>query len=330
MPKPKPDKPDSAVAKEPAKSETVLTDEENTCLKGYLITAKAKETSGDIKAALELYTKYKQEFLAIKNRGKSMETLSPEYLEALSKVFKGETLDNIPMPKPEELTEEYFDKMYPVTQREEDTARGLVSFRPSWWNNAADSSIVGSAKETWWQAFVRSMKKEAEGFKKMSLFTESIQKPKHIDGSQQYGTKEGTDATQDPLLPIIQEVFGDKANRFNLTWDQITNKLLPKVKEKITVAFTSKGLSAPDFEVILTPALVSNQQMTNLRSENSQTTTWEWSSTPLLKQDNTDTGRRLFVGDSGLGGAGCVDDNPRGHSGDGRGFRLSVVFAEKH
>ena len=85
----------------------------------------------------------------------------PEYIEALSEIFKGETLDTITLPKPEELTDEYFSKMYPETQRDEDTAKGLVSYRPSWWKDKADASIVGSAEEIWGQAFIRSMQSEA-------------------------------------------------------------------------------------------------------------------------------------------------------------------------
>ena len=336
-PKAKPDKDDSPTGeesglfgkKEPAKPEAVFTEQENTRLKGYLVEAKKREQSGDIKAALELYTKYKQEFLAIKNRGKSIETLSPEYIEALSEIFKGETLDTITLPKPEELTDEYFSKMYPETQRDEDTAKGLVSYRPSWWKDKADASIVGSAEEIWGQAFIRSMQSEATQLQDSLLLTESIQKPNYTGGSQQYGSKEGADATLDPLLPIIREVFGEEANRFNLSWDQITNDLLPKVKEKITSSFTAKGLPIPNFDVILTPALVSNIQTTLNHPENSQTTTYEWSSTPLLKQDNTDSGLRLVVGYSGRGGAGYVYGYHRGGSWDYDGFRLSVVF-KKH
>ena len=306
-----------------------FTEQENTRLKGYLVKAKAKEQAGDREAALKLYTCYKTEFLAIKNRGKSVETLSPEYIEALSEVFKGETLEKIDLPKPEELIDKYFAKMYPETQREEDTAKGLVSYRPSWWKDKADKFIVGSAEETWGQTYVRSMKSEAAQLQGALLLTESIQKPKYTDGSQQYGSKDGLDSTVDPLLPVIQEVFGDKANRFNLTWDKINNDLIPKIKERITAAFIKKGLPIPNFDVILTPALASNIQTTLNLPANSQTNTAEWSSTPLLKQDNTDSGRRLLVGNSDRGGAGYVFGDHRGNSWDNDGFRLSVVF-KKH
>ena len=232
------------------------------------------------------------------------------------------------MPKEEELTDEYFDKMYPVKQRAEDTTRGLTSYRPNWWNESSNKEITGPDKETWGQAFERSMRAEAEQFKESVIFTESIQKPKYKDGKQQYGTIEGTEPDKDPLLPIIQKVFGKKANRFNLTWDQITNELLPKVKEKIKDEFAGRCATIPDFEVILTPAIVSNLQTTLNHPENSQTNTSEWTSTILLKQDGTDSGYRLLVGDSERGGAGSVGDDPRESRWGDRGFRLSVVFGK--
>ena len=324
--KSKPAEPSKAGKSEKEKG-PVFTESEDTKLKGYLYQAQARERAGDNIGAYELYALYKKEFIEIKKRrGETAGEISPEYMEALAEVFKGEDLDKVSMPKPEELTDEYFDKMYPETQRAEDKDRGLVSYRPSWWNNAADKGIVGPAEETWGQVYARSLKAEAERFGGKILVTESIQKPNYKDGSQQYGTVEGNDAAKDPLLPIIQEVFGEKANRFNLSWDDITTKLTPKVKEKIKAAFASKHLSVPNFEVILTPALASNRQMTEQRPKNCQTNTFEWTSTILLKQDGTDSGDRLLVGDSGHGGAGCVNGARRGDWWYLRGFRLSVVF----
>ena len=255
--------------------------------------------------------------------------ISPEHLSALSEVFKGETLDKITLPKPEELTDEYFAKMYPKTKRKEDEDRGLVSYRPSWWNDPVDASIIGSAAETWGQAYIRSMKAESENFQNAVFFTESIQKPNYKDGSQKYGTKKGVNATKDPLFPLIKEVFGDKANRFSLSGDQITSQLLPKVEAKIIETFTNNHLSIPKFNVILTPAIVSNIQTTLNHPANSQTNTFELTYTILLKQDKTDSGNRLVVGRSEVGGAGYVNDYHRGARWPNGGFRLSVVFVEK-
>ena len=328
--KPKPAEP-SKTDKPEKETGPVFTEQENKRLKEYLSQAKAKELAGDQKGAYALYAQYKKEFIEIKKRrGETAGEISPEYIEILAEVFKGEELDRVDIPKPEELTDEYFAKMYPATQRETDTARGLVSYRSNWWNQSANKDVVGPAEETWGQAYERSMRAEAERFAEDSIIiTESIQKPKYKDGSQQYGTKEGDDAGTDPLLPLIKEVFGENANRFNLSWDDITEKLLPKVKEKIQDEFAGKHLSVQNFEVILTPAIISNRQMTDLRPENSQTNTSEWTSTIMLKQDGTDSGNRLVVGSSENGGAGCVNYDHRGSRWDGRGFRLSVVFAEK-
>ena len=72
----------------------------------------------------------------------------------------------------------------------------------------------GREKATWGELYVASMRSEASQLQNTLLLTESIQKPNYIDGTQQYGSKEGLDDTLDPLLPIIHEVFGDEANRF--------------------------------------------------------------------------------------------------------------------
>ena len=341
----------------------LLTPVEDTRLKEYLREAIAMETAGNIKGALELYARYKAEFLAIRTRKESSRTpdilassiatlqerfsaraaeigvslpaletpavpstLTHEHLKAMAEFFG----DMEPMlaPAPDALTPDYVSVMYPATQREADTASGLVSQHPDWWGKPVDKTIVGPATETWGEAYVRSMKAEAGEFHGKMLLTESIQKPDYIDGSQRYGSKEGRESGKDPLLPIIQEVFGEGKNRFNLTWDEITTKLLPKVKERIEAIFTAKELPVPRFEVIMTPAIVNNLQMTLNHPENSSTTTFEWSSTPLLKQDGVDTGHRLMVGDSGYGGAGYVDGGRRGAQWGSGAFRLSVVSAE--
>ena len=104
-------------------------------------------------------------------------------------------------------------------------------------------------------------------------------------------------------------------------------ELLPKVEEKIKESFKARGLPVPKFKVILEPALVFNRQTTDKNLGNSQAKyTWEWSSTILLKQDNSDSGHRLNVGYSDRGGAGNVDNGDRGSHYAGRGFRLAVVL----
>jgi hypothetical protein len=66
--------------------------------------------------------------------------------------------------------------------------------------------------------------------------------------------------------------------------------------------------------------------MTTTHPENSQTNTWEWTDDTILKQDNADSGHRLLAGDSGDGGASCVDDGDAVGVDSFGGFRLSVVL----
>ena len=253
--------------------------------------------------------------------------LTQEHLNAIAEIFGTGNLELSVIPGEEQLTDEYFKAMYPEKQREEDTTRGLTSYNPSHFKNNADADLIGSTEatvETWLSAYQRSIRATVKELQGQLILTESVHKPTWITGGkQQYTTKEGK---PDPLIPIIQEVFGEYTNRYNLTHDQWTTELIPKVKEKIIKLFTAKGLATPKFEIILTPAIVFNQQTTLNHPENSTTSTYEWSDDILLKQDETDSGRRLMVGDSGNGGSGCVN---RGHREDrwhSRGGRLSVVF----
>ena len=253
---------------------------------------------------------------------------SPEHMEVMHSLFGKDNLKPADIPNPAELTAAYFDKMYPKEQREKDKKKGLVSFHPSWWDEKADSSIVGPEEETWGQAYIRSMQHEADELFKTSsaIYSESIQKPKYIDGSQQYGTIEGEKKGKDWLIPILEECFGEGANRFDHSHDELIEKLLPKVKEKIKASFKAKGLPIPNLKVILEPALVFNRQTTEQNPKNSQTGTWEITSTVLRKQDNEDSGHRLNVGRADRGGAGYVDDGHRGYRNDSRGCRLAVVL----
>jgi len=258
-----------------------------------------------------------------------------EHLEALNEVFGSNNLEATVCPKPEELTDEYFQMMYPATQRTEDTARGLKSYHPGWWDKTASEGFcitseeaekTGKVQATWGELYTKSMQAESTQLGSTVLLSEIIQKSNYKDGNQHYGTKEGTDSTKDNLLPIIKEVFGNTANRFNLTWDQITQELIPKLKEKVLQAFQTKGLKEKDIEIIITPAIVSNLQTTLKHPTDSKTSTYDWTSTPLINQYDKDSGDRLLVGCSVDGGAGYVSDVlPGGRWNDG-GFRLSVVL----
>ncbi len=294
---------------------------EETRLLDVLKQATAQEQAGRLEDALKLYAQYKQEFVAFQE-GKERTPLSPEHQKALAEIFgKDNKLEPIPMPSPETLTDEYFARMYPEKQTEEDKKLKLVSFRPDWWNQPADAAFLNKRDKkekdtkvpTWGDLYIASMRTEATTFKGKTFLTESLQKPNYKDGAQAYGSVEGDDPTKDPLLPLIQEVFGEKqTNRFNLKWDDITTKLIPKLKEVVAKKFKDKDLTVPPFDIVCTPALVANRAMTEHRRENSSTTTGEWSSTPFFKEDGTDSGHRLLVGSAAHGGAAYVSYDHRG------------------
>jgi len=85
-------------------------------------------------------------------------------------------------------------------------------------------------------------------------------------------------------------------------------------------------LSDVDFQVILVPAILNNQEMTLNQPISSTTNTYEWTSTPKLDSDGADTGLRLLAGLSEGGGAGCLYGYDRSYGYDSLGARLAVVF----
>ena len=266
------------------------------------------------------------------------ENLTPEHLELIAEVFGKETFKPTILPKPEDLhnlDEEYQGVMYPKTQTEKDKEKGLVSYRPDWFDQASDKDITKS-EETWGEAYVRSIKQELNKIGNSLVLYETTQKPNYTDGKQHYGTTQGNSPEADPLLPIFQQAFGEGANRFNHSHDELQEKLIPLIKQKIQEKFQEKGLSMPDpalpsggFEVILAPALAFNLDTTLFHPENSKTNTSEWTSTVLTDIDENDSGHRLFVGCSDDGGAADVNDNHRGNRWHNFwGARLAVVFSK--
>ena len=257
--------------------------------------------------------------------------LSEKHLEALKDIFGQQNLEPMPLPSPDTLDDpDYQAMMYPKEQNPQDQNQGLISYRSSWWNESAQE--ITQQPETWGQAYIRSLKEELTQLKNSFILIESIPKPNYTDGGQHYGTKDGQDPQQDPLLPIFQETFGQDKNRFNYSHDELTEKLLPQIKRKIIDQFQKQNLNFnPDqIQVTLTPAHLFNLQTSLNQSQNSQTNTWEWSSTPLLDKNNQDSGHRLNVGYSDRGGAANVDNDLRGDHWDSGGARLAVVFRSWH
>ena len=85
-------------------------------------------------------------------------------------------------------------------------------------------------------------------------------------------------------------------------------------------------LADKDIEIIITPAIVSNLQTTLKHPTDSKTSTYDWTSTPLINQYDKDSGGRLVVGGSDGGGAGYVGGGLPVNGWNDRGFRLSVVL----
>jgi hypothetical protein len=213
-----------------------------------------------------------------------------------------------------DLNEAYVDMMFPTAQRPEDTANGLISSRPDWFD----------------ATYINSMREELKTIGGSFVLLDTAIKPKYKDGAQHYGTVEGNDSNADPLLPLFREAFATpekpNPNRFSHSWDELQNKLIPLAKEKIKAGFASSGLPEVDFEVMLVPAILDNQEMTLNQPISSTTDTSEWTSTPKFNNDGTDTGLRLCAGNSEGGGAGFLYVLDRSYGGGYLGARLAVVF----
>jgi len=224
-----------------------------------------------------------------------------------------------------DLDEAYTDAMYPKEKSQADKDRGLVSYRPSWWKDKSDKNIT-KTDETWGETYTRSMRQELENLGGSLVLLDTAVKPKYQSGGQQYGTIKGDQPEADPLLPLFREAFGENANRFNHSWDDLETKLIPLVEKKIKAELNARGLKDVPFTVMLVPTVLDNQEMTLNRPESSTTDTYEWTSTVLKDKDNNDTGRRLHAGYSEGGGAGFLDIYHRSHSLGRLGARLAVVF----
>jgi hypothetical protein len=367
----KPAKPSLEIKAPPTTLE--LSAEQEASLRVILVQAQAAESSGDLQVAINLYQKYGHELTRIREGREPLsdfllsqfQTLQEQYssrflefpgvegpifevpeappdlteahLECFNEVFGKGNLELSIMPSETQLTDQYFEVMYPETQRPEDTDRGLMSYHPDWFSRPADTSVVGpfpeawteedDPRKTWFSAYRRSMTVASRQYHSSLILTETVKKPNLSDGKQQYTTK---DDKPDPLTSILQEVFGEtQTHRFSLSHDQWTTELIPNLKKRIIQRLTSKGLTPPNFEIILTPVIISNQQTTLSYPKNSQTNTYEWAADTLLKNDHTDSGHCLAAGRSGLGGAGFVSyvsGDSRGVSRLLMGGRLSVVF----
>ncbi len=258
--------------------------------------------------------------------------LLPEHLTIIKKLFQGKCEPmSLPTSKALHLLDkEYQDLMYPVSSSAKDTLRGLISLRSSVFDHLACMAVGIKSNKPLSQLLFYAMAEELQTLGNSLVLFETTLKPNRVDYCKQhYGTIEGTDPAQDPLLPYFQEVFGKDTNRFGHSRDDLQTRLLSRIKEEIEKRSRDYGLSIPEFEVILTPAVAFNLYATFFRPELSQTNTFEWSSTVF--RDDKDNGReyQLCVGSSMLGGAADVDFSPPNQRVGSRGARLAIVFKEK-
>lgn len=285
------------------------------------------------RAGVEVALDALRELYSGENAWRAYEVPSPESL-GLDLLLDEAEFARLSSLTPEQVTAEldrlpYVQEHFPSAQSETDTAHGLTRHRPSWWGQTATLN-EGTASEktiapTWGLAYVRSIASEIQDLRGSTILMDTATKPRHIDGSQHYGSPEGTDPSLDPLLPLFQEVFGEGTNRFNHTFDELQTRLLPVLKAKIEAHLVSKGLSSTDFDVILAPFHTDQAFMENDSPESSSTNTWEWTGTPLMDANLSPTGHRFLAGYSDGGGSGCVFDYHPSDRNDGGGARLAVV-----
>ena len=257
--------------------------------------------------------------------------LTTEHLETMKQAL-GNGLHERILPSLEDLHNldaTYLDIMYPQTQHPQDEAKGLTSHRPDWWNKKA--KIDGfTFTGTWGDAYVASMRKElssiSRGDQSTIILLDTALKPNYTHDKQHYGSIDGIDPSQDPLLSIFKQVFGKDANRFNHTEEELQTQFIPALHAHLEQALQEKNLPTIPFDVILVPATLDNLEATTKTPELSQTNTWEWTSTRLLDSNGNDTGRNLLACGGARGGASALVGDSRGARVARYGARFAVVF----
>ena len=243
--------------------------------------------------------------------------LSAEQLSIFLEIFGPKNLEPVILPTAEQFNDQYVAALYSKAETADDKAHGLIN------HTNIDAQDIASIKAT-----LTSLQEKTPG-KNTVLLQETVTKPNYTNGSQLYTIG---DKDADPLLPLIKQVFATdevpNPNRFGHSWDDLTQRLIPKIKEKLLARFKDQGLPAPTFDLILAPAVSFNLQTVLAHPENSKTNTWEWSADVRLDSRGKDSGSRLNVGRAGDGGAGRVGDDHRGRSDDYGGFRLAVVLGK--
>ncbi len=246
------------------------------------------------------------------------------YVEVIQEELFGnkEPFFSIP-PKPEDLTDEWFEKMYPDVdndhQRPEDLTAGRICFRPPSENKRAKFGIVSkllsrldrssksvSEEHSVMGAYFRSIKAEAEFLKESeSVFTSRL-------------------LISNADIKIDDNVFSIARAAKGGLLIQLYG-LLRSMEDNIVKKFKKSGFKIPAFQVLLTPVSVSRQFM----EQNPNMSKLDFSvlsETPLLDESGKETTKWLTTGGVDLGGAGAIGTLNVKDAPQFTMFRLSIVF----
>lgn len=258
--------------------------------------------------------------------------ITQEQLDVIREVFGAGNLEPLILPRADQFDDAYRNAFYPAGETPDDTRRDLTNHHPSYWSQDAERVFQQRGRETWGEVFTHALRQglaflqPSASNENAILLIETIAKPNFSSDGRYYGTKEGLDDSRDPLLPLIRDVFGAEAKRFNHTHNQLSERLLPRVQTRIQQRLEARGLTMPKISVILAPAVSFNTATVLRHPELSRTDTWEWSNDILPDGQDGDSGHRLGVGSSDHGGAGHVCYDHRDVRSDYGGFRLAVVL----
>ena len=245
-----------------------------------------------------------------------------KHVEILNGIFGSNNLEPRILPSVDDLhglDKEYFRVMFPEPDpailkesREDrtnpyDKAKGLVSYRPSWWWNVSQPDNEYFARHgyaTPGENVMQNMKRELEKIGGTMILMETIKKPKSLTSlfHKYYGHQEDATEKDDALIPLFRGVFGKESNRFDHSWQEIQENFIPRLEEEIKKRFEEAGLEVPMFQIIMIPALLNNMDMTCYHPEQSQRYVNEFTSS--LLPYSSDDSVCITLGDVGASDTG--------------------------
>ncbi len=275
----------------------------------------------------------------------TVETITPaekysEHIDAIKELIFGQFEPFITDPAEDgDMNHEKFLSLFPeITESQwnalPDKDKTLVNFRSHLWQRSPGVySLVHQPGSIMSEVMERSLIKDAkEVAEKYSLLvTETIIRPNSLEGEvmgEHYGSYSGSIENLDPIAKMIG---GGSNLRFNRVGMWLISNTFPKLKNIIQKKWNEEGLSLPNFEVILTPALV-NRRLNEEFPGLSQVKTSELSGTFVVSHDGYKSNMRILVGGSENGGAGSLytttNENVYTPS-QTTGFRITIAFLKE-